>query len=358
MRSNPQNNQNPYAVVIGLDSLQGLQTARILARRQIPVIALAKDPTHYGCQTNVCQKIIFTNTDGEELIRALATLGPTLGAKAVLFPCEDANVLLVSQHRQRLARWYHIVLSAPEVVEQLIDKANFYAYAQENGFPIPRTFLIQSRVEAEAISQRVTFPCILKPPISAAPEWENNTLQKAFKVADVAQLLSIYDHFKQWSNAFIVQEWIEGPETNHYTCNCYFDQAGEPVVTFVTRKIRQWPPRTGQACLGVECRNDVVLNETLRLFRSVNYRGLGYVELKKDERTGQYFFIEPNIGRPTGARRPLKLAGWNCSIACTAMPWVGRCPPIGSRSIRASSGSICAKICRLRSLSGDRATLR
>ena len=140
MRSNAQNNQNPYAVVIGLDSLQGLQTARILARRQIPVIALAKDQTHYGCQTNVCQKIIFTNTDGEELIRTLATLGATLGTKAVLFPCEDANVLLVSQHRQRLALWYHIVLSAPEVVEQLIDKSNFYAYAQAKRLSDPAYF--------------------------------------------------------------------------------------------------------------------------------------------------------------------------------------------------------------------------
>jgi predicted ATP-grasp superfamily ATP-dependent carboligase len=30
------------------------------------------------------------------------------------------------------------------------------------------------------------------------------------------------------------------------------------------------------------------------------HRGLGYVEIKQDIRTGDYFILEPNIGRPTG----------------------------------------------------------
>jgi predicted ATP-grasp superfamily ATP-dependent carboligase len=43
-----------------------------------------------------------------------------------------------------------------------------------------------------------------------------------------------------------------------------------------------------------------VLQETIRLFQGVNYQGLGYVEMKRDQRTGKYYIIEPNIGRPTG----------------------------------------------------------
>jgi D-aspartate ligase len=85
-----------------------------------------------------------------------------------------------------------------------------------------------------------------------------------------------------------------------YSCNCYFDAYSEPLVTFIARKIRQWPPRTGTSCLGEECRNDHVLDASLKLFRSVNYHGLGYVEMKCDDRTGRHYIIEPNIGRPTG----------------------------------------------------------
>ena len=36
------------------------------------------------------------------------------------------------------------------------------------------------------------------------------------------------------------------------------------------------------------------------MFKSVNYRGLGYMEMKQDSRTGKHYIVEPNIGRPTG----------------------------------------------------------
>jgi predicted ATP-grasp superfamily ATP-dependent carboligase len=297
------------AVLVGLDSLQGLQAARILARHNVPIIALAANPNHYSCRTNVCKKIIIADTESEQLIHTLELLGPQLGQKAVLFPCEDANVLLVSQHRQRLEAWYHIVLPAPEIIEIMLNKVSFYKYAQDHGLPIPRTFFIESRTDLEKIVDQLTFPCILKPPNSATPEWERHTTLSAFKVTHAAELLTLYDRHRALTDTFIVQEWIEGPDTNHYTCNCYFDAASEPVVTFTTRKLRQWPINTGIGCLGEECRNDVVLHETVRLFRSVNYRGLGYLEMKRDARSGKYFIVEPNVGRPTGRSATAEAGG-------------------------------------------------
>src|SRR5215211_4806637 len=94
--------------------------------------------------------------------------------------------------------------------------------------------------------------------------------------------------------------WIPGPDSNLYSCNCYLNQYGEPLATFVSRKVRQWPPHVGKSSFGVECRSDDVLLETLSLLRGVGYRGLGYVEFKLDERNGKKFIVEPNVGRPTG----------------------------------------------------------
>ena len=146
---------------------------------------------------------------------------------------------------------------------------------------------------------------MLKPRDSSARKWENETILKAFKIPDAEELIATYQHYQQYADCFIVQEWIEGDDSDLYSCNCYFDANSQPLATFVARKIRQWPPETGASSLGVEVRNDTVLEQTLRLFRKVNYRGLGYVEMKRDKRTGEYFIVEPNIGRPTG----------RCSIA-------------------------------------------
>ena len=130
----------PYAIIIGLESMQGLQAARILARRKVPVLAIAKDSKHNNCLTNVCREIIFADTTTGELITTLRSLGPKLRQKAVLFPCEDTSVLLISRNREKLSDWYHVVLPAPEVVDMMMDKMSFYTYAQRHGFQIPATF--------------------------------------------------------------------------------------------------------------------------------------------------------------------------------------------------------------------------
>jgi predicted ATP-grasp superfamily ATP-dependent carboligase len=180
-----------------------------------------------------------------------------------------------------------------------MDKVSFYTYAQQNDFPIPKTFFLKNRVDAEAAAEQLSFPCIMKPPIKT-PTWESNTRAKVFKVNDQKEFLVMYDQCSDWADLLMVQEWIDGNDADLYSCNCYFNTSSEPLVTFIARKLRQWPPETGTSCLGEECRNDVVLETSIRLLQSVNYHGLGYVEMKRDQRTGQHFIIEPNIGRPTG----------------------------------------------------------
>lgn len=285
--------------MIGLDCITGLQSARLLARRGVPVIALVKNPRHYCAQTRVCEKIIPAHIASEELIHVLEQLGPQLGQKAVLFPCTDMSVLLLSRHRGRLQQWFHLALPAPETVEMLMDKISFYTYAQKHGLPIPGTHFLKSRYDAEAALAKLNFPCILKPPMKT-PRWEQNTKAKVFKIAAASEFLATYDRCASWADMLMVQEWIAGRDQNLYSCNCYFNARAEPLVTFIARKLRQWPPETGTSCLGEEVRNDAVLLESVRLFKAVQYHGLGYVEMKRDERSGRHYIIEPNVGRPTG----------------------------------------------------------
>jgi D-aspartate ligase len=288
------------AVIVGLDSMQGLQAARILHDRGIEVIALAKDAKNWACLTNVCKEIRITDTRHEALIEELRALGRTLDRKAVLYPCEDENVRLVSRHRGELQEWYHVALPSAEVVETLMDKTAFYSYAQDQGLPIAPTTFLRSREDLEAVSGTVNFPGVLKPANSATRLWEKNSMVSAFKVENAAEAFAIYDRYHPYTDVMIFQEWIAGPDSNLFSCNCYFGKDGTPLVTFVARKVRQWPPDIGKSSLGVECRSDDVLQGTLDLLEGVGYRGLGYVEFKLDERSGGHIIVEPNVGRPTG----------------------------------------------------------
>lgn len=295
-------------MVVGLDCITGLQTARILARHGIPVLAVAHDARHFCCRTRVCERIVYADTDSDELVGTLQDLGATLDQKAVVFPCTDASVLVLSRCRGTLDTWYHIVLPEHEVVETLLDKRAFYSYAEREGLPIPRTIILASAEDAERAAGELQFPCVLKPPLKTA-RWEEKTGVKGYKVDEPSELVALYNQTASLTDLLVAQEWIEGGYENLFTCNCYFGKNSEPLVTFVTRKIRQWPPETGTGSLGEECRNDTVLAETIRLFKGVRFRGLGYLEMKRDARTGVHLITEPNIGRPTGRSATAEASG-------------------------------------------------
>jgi D-aspartate ligase len=162
----------------------------------------------------------------------------------------------------------------------------------------------------------------VKPPVNT-PRWQRGTGAKVHRVADARELLALYDRASGLAEMLILQEWIAGGDGDLFSCNCYFDADSKPVVTFVARKLRQWPPGAGVSCLGEECRNDVVLKESIRLFQGLGYRGLGYLEMKRDPGTGRHYIIEPNVGRPTGRSAIAEAGGVELIYAtyCDALGW-------------------------------------
>ena len=90
-------------IVVGLDCITGLQTARIFARRGVRVIGIVGDTRHFCSRTRICDRIVATDTRSERLVESLLDLGPTLPDRAVLVPCTDLVVLLISAHRDALA---------------------------------------------------------------------------------------------------------------------------------------------------------------------------------------------------------------------------------------------------------------
>lgn len=302
MTARPRIGDRPTAVVVALDCITGLQTTRILAARGIPVVGIVADRSHFCARTRLADRIVTSPTSGEELIRTLerlATDGSLGPGPAVLVPCSDAAVLAISRWRDRLEGAYRFVLPDHDVVELLMDKVRFAEHALATGLPIPETRILRSRADAEAAAGILSYPAVIKPALKT-PGWVAATKAKVFRVESADELLAIYDRYAPASDVLIAQAWIDGDESSLYSANAYFDQEGRARAMFIARKIRQWPPETGTSCLGEEVRDDAVRDAALRLFEGVGYRGLAYVEMKLDARTGARLIVEPNVGRPTG----------------------------------------------------------
>jgi D-aspartate ligase len=144
------------------------------------------------------------------------------------------------------------------------------------------------------------FPCILKPPDSKSPRWMRHTHIKAFEVNDVAECEGLYDRHKDATDVFVLQEMVRGGDEAIHTCYGYYDAATEPLIEFTSRKLRQWPIRSGVGCLAEEIRQEAVRETANRLLKPLGFHGLCSLEMKRDSEDGKFYIIEANIGRPTG----------------------------------------------------------
>lgn len=287
------------AVIVGLDCITGLQSTRIFAARGIPVVGVVADPRHFCARTRLPVATIRASLQGEPLIEALVSLGRRLDHPGVLIPCTDSAVLAISGGRSRLAESFRFVLPDHADVERLMDKVGFAEHAIAAGLTIPPTAVLRSRDDAERAAASLAFPAVLKPGLKG-PAWLAATNAKAIPIETPEALLARYDETSTWAAVLIAQSWVPGPERSLYSVNTYYDRSSTQRVSFVARKLRQWPLDTGTSCLGEEVRSPEAEAIARDLFGSVRYRGLGYVEAKADERTGRLVIIEPNIGRPTG----------------------------------------------------------
>jgi len=267
--------------------------------------------------------VVRSDVEGEGLIATLIELGPSLGGKAVLFPCGDPQVLEVSEHRSELARYYLLNLPDPQVVRTLMFKDSFATYAAQHGYPIPHTFVVNDEPSLERAALAVRYPCILKPTVRSA-RWEAERLPKNYLVDSAEALRAAYRQFQPLTPRATVQEWIPGSDEDVYFCLIYFDCKGRPASSFTGRKLRQWPPQRGCTAIATGHTSGELEELTLRFFAEVDFRGLGSMEYRLDPREGRWLMIEPTVGR-------IDLQSGVSELYGLSLPWVAYADLAGAK---------------------------
>ena len=252
--------------------------------------------------------MIRAERDPGSMASALFELAKELEQRAVLVPCTDLAVIGVARHRAALREHFLTAMPSHVVIERLMDKAAFAEFAMARGIPVPATHVLRSRADAERAARKTGYPCVLKPALKSV-RWDRDAPAKALVAETPDALLEHYDRYARLADRFVVQELVPGEASDHYTCDGYYAADGTPLVTYTSRKLRQWPPVVGQGCISVEHRNDEVREQAIRLFKEAGHEGQGYVESMWDARSGRYVVIEANVGRPTGRSTAAEHAG-------------------------------------------------
>ena len=321
----------PHAVVLGLDSVTGLQASRLLARRGIPVVGIAEDRRHPCCFTRTAQVVRQCEMTPSGLAAALSSLSASLPSGAVLIPCTDDAVLALSRVRDRLPPSLLHALPAADLVAALLDKERFHRLASENGLPVPRTLAVTRAVDARLAARELGFPCVLKPTLKtrAWSEAAGASVSVVRDAGDLERLLVAIDGLDQ---PFLLQEWVPGADTDMYSRHAYVDRDGRTLLSCVARKLRQWPPGAGVTTLAVEIDAPEIEEPCARLLAGVGYSGLCELELKRDSASGRVVLIEANPARVALAMPIAEAAG--VELLHTVYRYVAGLPPPEPRSER------------------------
>lgn len=288
--------QQPPAIVLSLFDT-GLGAVRSLGRAGIPVLGLDCNRVNAGFASRYCTARHCPHPvhQPEQLLRSLLDLGRALPLPGIVFPASDAFTLFLSHHREPLGRYFRFNLPAAAILEATINKREQYQLAAHAGTPIATTYYPETPADVERIKDQIAYPAFIKPHYGHL--WREQfpgRQSKGIEVRDAAALVDAYRTIFRTGLQALVQSIIIGPNTNHYKVCAYVSQTGDLLALFTLRKIRQYPTDFGVGTLVESVRAPQVAELGWRFLRAIDYRGIGSLEFKRDDRDGALKLIELN----------------------------------------------------------------
>jgi predicted ATP-grasp superfamily ATP-dependent carboligase len=285
-------------VITGADSATGLGTARALRGVDAEIIGLYKNRQSRYCKSNRWDRLVPVEDGSVECYYdTLISLGKSNQGKAILFPTQDGVVELVSNMRDSLYEYYNFVFPEKDIVDMLMDKTKFHGWATENHFPVPESYIATSKSELDAILETIQYPVIIKPLYRTA-EWDKiSPVHKVFKLDDKNDVDKINFNAFTVTPKLIVQKWIPGDDSCVLFCLAYYNRNSDELGFYTGKKILQHPIETGSTAISIGIDDPFLHDLTTRLFKEVNYKGLGSVEVKVNRNNNMYYITEPTVGR-------------------------------------------------------------
>jgi D-aspartate ligase len=288
-KSGAGNTQRPFACVMGdMDLLQPIAAAGI----PCAVVTRPGAPSLYSrfARSRLAWDDFSQNTGA--LLDALERFGSTQREQPVLFYEEDAQLLFISRHRERLAKSFRFVIADASLVEDLLDKARFQDLARHHGLPVPPARQFHP-VAVEPDHLDLAFPVVIKP-LTRLKRWtEAFGLRKALEVKDVDALRALWPQLLDAGVDVLAQQLIPGAETQIESYHCYVDQRGGIAGEFTGRKTRTFPLAYGHTtALEITAAADVQ-RQGRDIVERLGLTGVAKLDFKRDP-AGALHLLEIN----------------------------------------------------------------
>ncbi len=224
----------------------------------------------------------------EALIQGLLEIGKKQGPeKMALLPVNDEYVSLFARNWSKLSQFYIPAFETKEsTVYQVLDKLKFADLTESISIPVPKRF-----TKDQVVKDAVDYPVIIKPGMRRNIDTVGKGLFKVRLCHEKGYLLESIEELESAGAEYILQSYIPGGDDTLYTAGVAAWK-GKLLGCFTGRKIRQFPPITGEAAYASTADAPEIIEYAKAIVSATGYSGIAQIEFKKHD--GDYYVIEMN----------------------------------------------------------------
>ncbi|GEM_PF-1877068 len=286
------------AALVFPDNLAALATCRELGRAGIAVEVLGsrRGPAAHSRYARYREVANFYDDAGlwKDQILSLAA---EHSQPPVLFPTEDAALLVVERFSAELGQVLRLPYPSPGPTPQIIDKLALYRAAADLGIGVPRFHEVGSGDDVAAL-------------IDADSTWIAKPSCR-YRIDDRGQVctfLSVSGGSKALGGDIVeaaatvgdagfvcvVQELIPGPFEELVSVGMCMAPSGKVLSSYTARKLCEYPEPFGDGLIVETIADPGITTIAAELLRSLGYWGICDVEFKRDPRDGRFKLLDAN----------------------------------------------------------------
>jgi predicted ATP-grasp superfamily ATP-dependent carboligase len=281
----------------------GLGAIRSLGRMGVPVYGVQESAWAPAAHSRYLRGKVLWRPGGlpaSQVQAGLLRLAELIGRPAVLLPTDDAGAIFLAEHGEALRGRFLFAAPPASLPRQLAAKQSLHALCADLGFPSPRSCLASSFALAAQAAAGYGYPVVAK----LAMPWQCS-LSRAGSRQLSTQILRDRDELEgAWRAAqdgrtgLMLQEYIPAPPGHDWFFHGYVTASGDCRPAGTGIKDRSYPARTGLTSFGRSVPNPQLRARVTDLLTRLSYRGIADLDLRLDDRDGQYKLLDfnPRLG--------------------------------------------------------------
>jgi biotin carboxylase len=261
-----------------------IQVCRALARRGYQVDVLGTRGSIAFNSKYCAHGLELPVWDSEQVAAALKRIFAATHYD-VIYLCNEEILAIIASLLESVPA--SLPIPRGPAIRTLLSKHETLARVRQEGVPAPLTIVPKDEQEAQQAARGMKLPFLIKGE-------RGDTGKNLRVVTNLKSLAALYREMVRIEEPYAgrpaLQQIIKGEA---YSVGGLFHN-GRPLRLCAHRKLLTYPRAGGVTVKGVTERPGRLLEETAKAFAAFQYTGLGHAEFIRDEREGDFKFIEIN----------------------------------------------------------------